>query len=389
MNDYKISVGEKDLEMEEIIDFLSKIFGPNYHDASAIKEAIFDTEPSISPGNFILARSAKRELIGLVRIVERNIIIDREVIAAGFISSVGVKPEWRRQGIASNLIKKAIEVMISRGMDISLVYGRRAVDGFYSRFGYYGIGRYVDLEIISPSPCSKFFIGAIPFKKENLEICMKLYGETYGCLTGSVLREHAVWKFLLAKVEKNIGNFKLSMCLKDDKPIGYFVVSDNKLIEISLPSKLFSSVQHLLHRLNIQLISIHPRHPFYIYCRTSLNTIQKERFALDGGYMGRILNLESLLKKLGLTFASRASVIGVSNKKVGLLNYEIDLRSGKVSKTDKSDDIIFKKKETAVQFLLGVISPHDIVGVKWTTRKPWIPYLFPELHYHTSALDEV
>lgn len=388
MEKYKISIGQKELNREEIVDFLSRIFGPNYYDALLVQGAILDAEPSTSPRNFILARSAEGELIGVVRIVERNILLDGAVLATGCISSVGVKPEWRVQGVASRMMNIAIEAMTSRGMDISVLYSRRAVDGFYPRFGFYGIGRYFDLEIIS-TPHSDIYINTIPFMRENLEMCLELYNKIYSGLTGSVLRDLHIWEFLCMRVEKKIGGFKVFICLENQEIIGYLVMFENKLIEISIPSRIFPAIPGLLSKLNIQSISLHPRHPFYIYCRTRMNTIQKERSALDGGYMARILNSESLLKKLGPTLVSRAATIARSDKTVRLLNCEVDLESGKISKTSKPNDIIFEKMQTAVQFVLGVIPPQDIIGVSWTEKKPWIPYLFPELYLHTSAWDEV
>ncbi len=388
MSRYQVSVGRGKPDREEIIDFLSKIFGPDYSTSRIVQQTIFDAEPSISQENLIMARSEQGDLIGLVRIVERSILLDVSVLSAGCVSSVGVKSEWRGQGIASELMNKAIEVMTSRGMDISLVYGRRAVDGFYPRFGYYGVGRYVDLEIISPLD-SKSFINVLPYKKDDLKKCMEFYNETYSALSGSVLRDRPVWEYLFLRMERGIGGFKLFICLENQKAIGYLVVFDNRLIELSLPRRVFPSVAGLLNSLNIRLISIHPRHPFYIYCFTQMNTVQKIRFTHDGGYMARILNPGALLKKLGPSLVSRAANIGVSDKVVSLLNYECALGSGKISEASGANNISFEKIETAIQFVLGVIPSQDIIGVKWTDEKPWIPHIFPELYYHTSAWDEV
>lgn len=388
MNQYRVSVGEADLKQEEVIAFLSKIYGPNYYDSYSIQKTTISNEPSTSPDNFILARSPKGDLIGIVRIVERNISLGMTVLSAGCISSVGVEPEWRGQGVASNLMNTAMKVMKSRGMDISVLYGRRAVDGFYTRFGYYGIGRYIDLEILSPV-ASRTSMQAVPWEKNNIEACMGFYGKAYGGLAGSVMRDLPIWKYLFSRQEKGVGKEKLLICQLNKKNIGYLVTANHKLIEMSLPPDDFQMFFGLLSGLDIKLISIHPRHSFYIYCRTHMHTIQKERFALEGGYMGRIVSLESLLKKLGPTLACRAAVMGASNKTIRLFRYQVDLKDGRVSQTSKPNDLVFDKPETAVQFLLGVIYPQDIIGVSWPAEKPWIPYLFPNLYYHTSSFDEV
>ncbi|KPJ98572.1 MAG: hypothetical protein AMK71_11200 [Nitrospira bacterium SG8_35_4] len=388
MKDYLISSGNTTLDREEIIDFLSKIFGTRYTESRTVQETMFDAEPSISPANFIFARSTHGALVGLVRIVERDILVDGAVLTAGCISSVAVKPEWRGKGIATALMNKALETMTARGMDISAVYGRRAVDGFYTRFGYYGVGKYVDLEIISDTESDSSIITSL-CKKEYMEACMNLYDETYRSLSGSVSRNRPLWEYLFLRLEKNIGGFRAYVCLEQQKAAGYFIVLNNRLIEISVTQNLYPSMPALLKKMNVESISIHPRHPFSIYCRTQMNTIQQERFALDGGYMASILNPGALLKKLGPVFAVRASVLRAFDNSIIVMNHKVNLSDGEVSAIAGTNDVAFRRPETAIQLFLGVIRPEDIVGIEWSGQKPWIPYLFPELHYHTSAWDEV
>lgn len=388
MPEYLVSVGNDQLDLDEVIEFVSRVFGPNYYEASIIQRQIIENEPSRSPENFVIAHSHDGELIGVVRIVQRNMLLGGVELRVGGISSVGVRPDWRRRGVASELMSRALEAITSRGMDLSILYGRRAVDGFYSRFGYFGIGRYIDLQLLS-YPESEISLRAVPFERGKQELCMKLYEESYHGLSGSVARDTRVWDFLIMRIEKGIGAMRGLMIVKRGTVIGYLVSASQQLIEIALPQQFFPGVQILLRGLDVRSISIHPRHPYSIYSRTRMNTIQEERFALDGGYMGRILNPGSLLEKLVPTLGARAKILRISDQRVRLFNYEIDLGGGRISKTSEKDDIIFEKPERAVQFLLGVIRPHDVVGIYWTREKPWVPYLFPELYFHTSAWDEI
>jgi predicted acetyltransferase len=388
MNKYQVFAGEKRIENEEYMDFLAKIFGPNYYDALSRKRFLFDAEPSMSPKNFIIARSPQGDLIGVVRIVERIITVDGVQLSSGGITSIGVKPDWRGQGVASNLINTAIEVMTSRDTDISIVYGRRAVDGFYNQFGYYGVGRYVDLHLLS-LPEKKMSIKVVPLTRENRDLCMKFYSETYNRLPGSVIRDSSIWDFLLRRMKEEVDIFRGFLIVNGKDVIGYLILSNHKAIEIIVSKEFFPAVPHLFQKLKIDSISIHPRHPFYIFCRTRMNTVQKERFAFDGGYMARILNPMQLLTKLGPLFALRAEVVGASKQVLRILDYEIELQRGKLSGSTKGNDVIFDRPETAVHLLLGVMRPNDILGIKWAMDKPWIPLLFPELYYHTSAWDEI
>jgi hypothetical protein len=115
----------------------------------------------------------------------------------------------------------------------------------------------------------------------------------------------------------------------------------------------------------------------------------KERFALDGGYMARVLNPGSLLEKLSPVLVSRAQRSGVSGRYMSTLGQKIDLKTGRVSRSSGNSDISFNKTPTAVRLLLGVVRPEDIPGIRWSDKKPWLPNLFPQLSYHTSAWDEV
>src|SRR3972149_11999110 len=183
---------ERDLDGEEMIDFLSRVYGPNYFEARSVFHMIFTHEPSLRAENFITARSSKGHLIGVVRIVDRKIGIDGVALECGGISSVGVHAQWRGQGVCSALMRQAIKVMKERGKDISVLHGRRAVDGFYGQFGYQGVGRYLDLEVNFPES-SRISLKAEPYKESDLKSIMKFYKETYSDLTGAVLRDEPLW----------------------------------------------------------------------------------------------------------------------------------------------------------------------------------------------------
>ena len=119
-----------------------------------------------------------------------------------------------------------------------------------------------------------------------------------------------------------------------------------------------------------------------------MNTVQKERFALDGGYMARIIDVDALLTKMGPLLCERAGQVGVATSALNILDRLVDLRTGTVVRSSGPNDVVFDRADTAVQLLLGVIAPQDVVGVHWNQHKPWIPFLFPETYFHTSSWDE-
>ena len=52
MKKYNVVI-ERKINREEIVDFLAKIYGPNYFAARQVFNTIFDHEPSLLPKNFV------------------------------------------------------------------------------------------------------------------------------------------------------------------------------------------------------------------------------------------------------------------------------------------------------------------------------------------------
>lgn len=386
----RIKVGDSNLDYDKVIDFAARIYGPNYYDALHVQNLVIRNEPSIDFSNFIIATTVNNDIVGLVRIVARELVVDSARLKTGGISTVGVHPDYRGKGIASKMINMAIREMQIRAYDISCLHGRRAVDGFYLQFGYIGIGRYLDLEIESRNNiidvCDFAFI---PYEKKYLKECLKIYNETYNKLSGSLIRDEKNWTFHIHKIQhlKNYGNILL--CVHKGKFIGYLVICQKKLVELCLHESFFPALIKKLEVLEVSTISIHPFHPFFVYCRTNFNTILKERCVFDGGYMGKIINLGSTLKKLGSVLAKRAMGQYVSKEYLFLLGYKIDLISGKVSQSSCKPDIIITRKQTVLQFLLGTNSLLDINCIHWNKKNKWVSSIFPQTCFHTSCLDEI
>ena len=390
MESYNVCV-EKSVSRKEITDFLVKIFEPYNKNARRAFDIMFDYEPSLSAENFLIARSSQGALIGLVRIVDRQLLIGGALLNVGGISSVSVLPEWRKKCVCSLLMKKAHALMKERGKDIAVLYGRRAMDGFYTRYGYYGIGQYIDLEANVPQS-RRGKLKCVSFKgtKEQAQFVMRFYKKEYLFLTGSIVRTPKIWQYLFAQMRESSGKLKLFLFFEGKNPAGYCLVREDKIIELSLLEKHYADFLGFLKLLKIAAFSIHPQHPFFRYCRFRISTtILKERFALNGGYMARLINTESFISKLGPSLAQRAGILGLGNKTLNVLGQKIFLRDGKVRMTKEAPDIYFKNKSLAVRVLLGVSPLASAWDARWNSKKPWIPYLWLEGDFYTCAWDEI
>lgn len=390
MSNYNILVANDNQSFDEIVDFLARIYAPNYYDAKKIQEAIIKNEPSTKPQNIIIARTKQNELIGIVRIVERKIHLGSAILDCGGISSVSVHPDWRGQGIGYEMMNFAHKIMTSRSNDISFLHGRRALDGYYTKSGYWGINRYLDLEIISDIKGEENLHVSL-FKQQNIKIIRTLYDDTYENLSGSIVRDEGIWNFLTTKIKESGEQIKLLECYDNTSSdmIGYLIISGDRLVELSIPLESFPHLPMLIKRLGLKYISIHPYHPFYTYVRSNLNTIQHERYSLNGGYMGKITNHFSLLSKMSHDLWLRASKIANADDVLRIFGYEIELPTGKISKSSRQDDIVFDNECSSIRFILGLHCSGLYSGVHLNPEKPWLRYIFPPTGFHTSYLDEI
>ncbi len=293
---FKVIVPEK-IDTREVLDFLANVYGPTYDKAYRIFSSVFLGEPSFKPDNFILARETNGQLVGVMRIVEREIWVAGAKLTSGGISSVAVHPDWRRQGVCSAMMKRSVQEMSRRGMDISVLHGRKVLDGFYTRFGYRGIGRYIDLRFIDLTE-SPVLLKTEKYKPGHKKLCYRMYKKNYHSLPGSFNRSPAIWNWLLKRIESGVFPAVITIVKSGKIPAGYIVVKDQKLIEIAVPAKFYPAVISWFKHRNLESVSLHPGHPFFDYCRRHYSTIFQERRPLNGGYMMRAIKKNPRLEDI-------------------------------------------------------------------------------------------
>ncbi len=388
-NQYEIHTASS-INFDEIVEFLAHIFGPNYREAYKTQISILMNEPSKKPKNFIVTRSTSGELIGLVRIVERTILIGGVPISYGGISSVGVHADWRGKGIASGLMEYAVQEMQKRKIPLSILYGRRAMDGFYTKYGYYGIGRYRTCEILSGDaqhhPDRALF--EIPYSSRFAVFLAREYRRTYTALPGAIVRNKDVWRYLLVRAkESKKPAISILLDRQNKKPIGYYVMKDDACSECAVPKQWFGAFLSYLEGQGIKKLELHPAHPFDRYVRRIVTTITHERFALNGGYMARVIDWKLFLEKMAPAFVSQAKSVGLSRERIRLNGYTIDLTHGTVKKNSAKDDIQGSENHI-MQLSIGFRSFEEL-DFNINPKKPWIPYLFKRTGFYTSAWDEI
>jgi predicted N-acetyltransferase YhbS len=389
MRKFTVQIADTRQSIDEIIEFLARIFGPNYHEARRIQDTLLRTEPTTRPENFVAARSADGSLIGIVRIVERKIGVRRAVLHCGGLSSISVHPDWRHRGVTREMMRVACDAMTARGMDLAYLHGRRAMDGYYTRFGYSCMNRYLDLEVLSSPAFDTLRLD--PCKPAEMKVIDRFYEQSYSALSGSIVRSKDIWQFLFARNASMQDAYSILLCRRgrEKRPVGYIVRSGDRVVEVAAPERMYSSLAAALCRSGVRQISIHPHHGFFRYLRSTSTTVLHERFSVDGGYLGRILNPESVLNKLAGGVCERASQIGLRKETMHLGGFRMALGGGAVQRAQAPNDVVFQHEGQFLDLLLGRQPADAQFGMRYRSGKSWIGDLFPATGFHTCAWDEI
>lgn len=353
-NSFQIKLASQ-INKEEFSQFLSKNFGEDQKVSYRAFMRMFEYEPSIREHNFIIARNIKGKLIGMIRIVERVVCVDGVRIKAAGLSSIAVDENYRHRGLCAQMMAVTKRVLVERKFDIAFLHARKVLDGFYSQYGFIGIGRYHEL-LIRPLEANDELITVRSCELKDIGVLSQMYEKQYLSFSGSIERSPEVWDFLMQLILSPETSLQAKIICDNEKPIGYCVTQNNKLIETSIEKKYYKRFFNFSRKLAIEKIILHPQHPFYVFSKEQRCSNETNRFVDNGGYMGYILNKNQLLEKFKNQISSR-------------------LNSGKISLQDCSGR--------------GFIC--WILGCSHVNRKSddLLSRAFPDFQFHTSIWDEI
>ncbi|MGK0176383.1 MAG: putative N-acetyltransferase YhbS [Lentimonas sp.] len=373
---------QPEFELTKIIEFSAKIFTPNYFESLEIQKVTIGGEPSTKPSNFIIAEFGGK-LVGLVRIVERELLIDGEYFSAAGISSVSVHPEFRGKRISVPLMERALKEIEERQFDFVYLHGRRAVDGFYTQFGFTGIGRYnefraLNLQAQNNDVNTKLMIA------EDISECQQLYNATYHPLSGSMARSEAVWRFLLNRVAVT-REFDAFMLEYKNSTVGYAFTSGGRIYELSMDGEYLHILPKVLSALGASTLELHPLHPALALLRRSTSYVYQERLTYEGGYMIKIVNIAKCLQKFDNLVQSRAATLGFLGS--------IDLLGQKLNDVPQSGHsnlaITLHQNELLPHLITGRLAGQDLISNSNSFPQALLSALFPPSGFHTSKIDEI
>jgi predicted N-acetyltransferase YhbS len=120
-------------ERDEVLDLLARWYGDR-----AFFERYNHNDPGFRDELSLVGRDGGR-LVSTVQIFDRAINLDEQSVPMGGIGSVFTLEEYRHKGVASELMRLAVDTMIREGFEVSLLFAERLT--FYNQFGWREVER--------------------------------------------------------------------------------------------------------------------------------------------------------------------------------------------------------------------------------------------------------
>ncbi|MGC8668099.1 MAG: GNAT family N-acetyltransferase [Chthonomonadales bacterium] len=132
-------------------------------------------------------------IVSAVHIVKRLVACGECTFTMGGIANVATHPDARGQGLASQCLRQAVDVMRADGMDFSAL--GTGIPHFYARYGWERAYRFAGsgaIRAMANPPQKRFFVR--PYRADDEEAIRAIYDE-YNCTRPvTVRRSHSYWR---------------------------------------------------------------------------------------------------------------------------------------------------------------------------------------------------
>ena len=172
-------------EREAVLDLLEAAF-----EEREVFERYLDFDPAYRPTDFVLAVDGQRP-VSCVQIFAKRIRLRGRVVPLGGIGSVATHPDYRRRGLAHELLRRCEQRMRERGMVIGLLFS--GLHAFYGQLGWVSIpARQLAVRRRDELGAS-VRVSLRSFAPSDLDEVRALYDEYSGRFDGTVVRDLDYW----------------------------------------------------------------------------------------------------------------------------------------------------------------------------------------------------
>ena len=200
--------------------------------AEAENKTFLWNEPG-APPLVVVAVLEDGRVVGVARLLQRTLGRGGQVFSCMGFSSIAVDPALRGQGLSVPLMEAALRVAREAGAVVGLLFGRRAVDHYYTRFGFHGLSSYAQLRLQSLSRGEGVVLRPmLELTDELLSDFQAVHSQCYGATFGWIERSLEMWRFQLLKMHRE--RIEVTVIDWQQRMAGYMIHHDGVIHEIAL-----------------------------------------------------------------------------------------------------------------------------------------------------------
>jgi len=129
-------------------------------------------------------------IVSTLQVFRKRVRLNDAVVEVAGVGNVFTAADYREQGLASQLLTRAIAAMDAHGFDLSMLFATRLV--FYGRHGWQSHVRHLIFVEPADAPSSGPY-GIAPFVEADLDAVAHIYDSYAADLSGTTVRDRAYW----------------------------------------------------------------------------------------------------------------------------------------------------------------------------------------------------
>lgn len=266
------------------------------------------------PPLVVVAVLDEGRVVGVARLLQRTLGRGGQTFSCVGFTSIAVDPAFRGQGLSVPLMESALRVARQTGAMVGLLFGRRALDHYYTRFGFHGLSSYSRLRLQSLSKVYGVVLRPmLELTDELLHHFQDVHNQCYGATFGWIERSIEMWRFQLRKMRHE--RMEVTVIDWQQRTAGYLIHHGCVIHEIAVTKGVPWEIVLAQVAADCQeealVVEIPPEHPALAEL-TRLDMTLETRQCDFGGHMMIVLDENKICRAVEERVRHRASRAGLA-----------------------------------------------------------------------------
>lgn len=263
------------------------------------------------------------EVVGMLRLLPRPFRNGSRVVNSGLVDAVVVKQQHRGIGVGRIMVEEGQRRGRANGYESLHLFARRAADGLYTKFGFWGASSYPDISILGALKTRHKYTWAEQRKAttSDIEFLSEGYDIAYKDSAGCYLRDESCW---VAIMDTKLPSVEILLLVRGHTRVGYVAVEESQVVEVGLHPDIPDVNLEFLYDLGYSVLRIPPEHQLLHESTqpSSLDVRVSYRSCHYGGHMICLLEESNIVEQEISSFEQMSKSLGAQRRIVGLQSGE-------------------------------------------------------------------